>query len=187
MPIDAVTNLGGKKEIRVYRNADDLITEAPDNSKASLRLGLMSAIMTRAMSDSDEFSEHTSDRVKQIIGAYEAKHGPVPRGRGNSAYGLYKKQLMEEALAADQDAPNLIGFLDTESYYVRPVSLAEEYERALAEEDNFVTLYFKTGEEIGGEMHTADGRTVGALPRSVFMQAFATGDTSNAELLQIPK
>ncbi len=177
LPIFAATNIGGKKEIRVYENFHDLRTEVPDNSKTSLVNWL--TLATLNMKSVGKFPENTSNSIKKIIESYISEHGPIPKE--HLEYVEYTARLIDEALATHCGDPNLIGSLAEEDYYIRPVSLGEEYEKGLAAEDNFVTLYFQSGEETAGlKLRTCDGIPVYALPKSVFTQALAAGDTSSA-------
>ena len=175
LPVFALTNLNGQKELRVYRNPQDFSEEVPDISPEILHCEYMIALMYRK--SDKEFPDDIPSDVKEHILDFEKRNGPVPKDY--NAGQDFQQRIIKERLTSPTYKPNILGLLYPETYYISmngPRWTSFENKRA---EEQFTTLYFRDGERgTSSDIVTADGVSFYSVPRSEFEKALKHGDTA---------
>ena len=175
LPIFAITDLSGQKELRVYRNQEDFSKEVSDNSPEILRCSYMVAIMCKGMKGDfpDDFPSDVIDHIKD----FEKRNGEVPKDY--NARKDFEQRVIEERLTSPTYKPNILGLLYPETYYISMNGPQWTKFEDKQGEEQFATLYFRDGERgTSGDIVTADGVSFYSAPRSEFERALKQGDTA---------
>ncbi len=174
LPVFAITNLNGQKELRVYRNQEDFSEEVPDNSPEVVHCEYMVALMYKGMTG--EFPDSTSNDVKEHILDFEKRNGLVPKDY--NARKDFEQRVIEERLTSPVYKPNILGLLYPETYYISMNGPRWADFEGKKSEEQFATLYFRDGERgTSGDIVTADGVSFYSAPRSEFERALKKGHT----------
>lgn len=191
LPVFAATNINGKRQIRIYRDISRLtdVKFPPQPYPYYYRSQIICVLKDRKEDIHDlstgisikktgekmvrERSTYTQSTIKidpairSMIEKYESEHGTITKI-------CDLDDIVDFIIQETRKDTDLVGLLRNESYPI-PDRLTKRYRNLSTLESKFVTLYFDDLIDLPEANQDSEG--ILALPKSIFNQALATGDT----------